>query len=561
MCNLKLERSIIKTMRNGLLVFVALLSFNQLFGQNQESHWIFGFNCEMSFDGNTPVDEGLGQLYVTEGSASIANESGDLLFFTDGGMVYDRNGSPMPNGSEVDGHDSSTQNVLIVPQPGDQDERFYFVFSVPSQMDWGGNFTNSGLGMVQVDMQANGGMGDVIGLGTQLTESATEMLHATWHSNGRDVWVVTHSMNSSNWHAFLVTCEGVEEEVVSESGRFFETDEFASNAIGSVKISPQGNKIAATCTVMDPETSINHQTFVLHGSFDNTSGEVSIEGEVLHLTDSSHQGYGLSFSPDGNLLYYSLLASQCKLYQYNFNAPNLAESQVELASGGGAYANIQLAPNGLVYIARGSGSNFLSAIMNPNVPGLDCNYQEVAVELTGLSSLGLPNVWMFPYPEQFVDVQEQNLNLCEGDQIILEAPQSSGNTFLWSNGSTSQQISVSEPGEHTVEVFNSCHLLSRWIFNVNSIETPDLEITNSIDEPCSGDEVEVSVSSSADWSWSDGTNTNPLPVSNSTGLLLTYSENNCFWERDHQITFFSPPIIDVEENYVLCDYQELTLLV
>lgn len=546
-------------MREVLIFCMLCLCASWLYGQNQESNWIFGFNCELTFENGVPSDQGLGDLYVTEGSASISNAEGELLFFTNGSMVYDKFGAPMPNGSEVDGHDSSTQNVLIVPQPGDTDERFYYLFSVPSQIDWEGNFTSGGLGMVLIDMQANGGLGDVIGAGEQLTNSASEMLHATWHSNGRDVWVLTHEMGSSNWTAFLVTCEGIEDQVVSDSGRFFHQDEFGSNAIGSVKLSPQGNRVAACYTQMDDNTSMNHLTYLLHGAFNNSTGEVSIEGEVLHETETNHQGYGLSFSPNGNMLYYSLLAGTCKLYQYQLNSNDVAATEVELASGGGAYANLQLAPNGVVYIARGSGSQFLSGIMNPDVAGLACNYQEIAVELSGFSSLGLPNIWMYPYPDQSTLLFEETQNLCEGEQLLIGTEDATGNTYLWSTGETTPQIFATEPGEYVLEVFNQCHLLSRWEFLIEQTDEPQLEISSSIDHPCQGEEVLVLVDTETEWMWSTGAVDNPMALTTSSEMLLLFSEGDCSWERRHAVQFHAPPELDLETQYTICDYEDLNL--
>src|SRR5690606_8972518 len=49
-----------------------------------------------------------------------------------------------------------------------------------------------------------------------------------------------------------------------------------------------------------------------------------------------------------------------------------------------------------------------------------------------------------------------NIDICPGSSLPITAP--SGVSYIWSNGSTSASISVSEPGDYYVTVFdsNSC---------------------------------------------------------------------------------------------------------
>ncbi|MDP5100595.1 MAG: hypothetical protein NWQ09_04650, partial [Nonlabens sp.] len=71
--------------------------------QNESSWWIFGDVAGVEFTPNpqnrslsTPV---VNSLYgQEEGVASIADANGNLLFFTNGRSVFNRNGNVMPNG-------------------------------------------------------------------------------------------------------------------------------------------------------------------------------------------------------------------------------------------------------------------------------------------------------------------------------------------------------------------------------------------------------------------------------------------------------------------------------
>ena len=56
-------------------------------------------------------------LFTDEGSASISDIDGNLLFYTDGGNVWDAADVVMPNGTNIQGYNyqgSSTQSSIII---------------------------------------------------------------------------------------------------------------------------------------------------------------------------------------------------------------------------------------------------------------------------------------------------------------------------------------------------------------------------------------------------------------------------------------------------------------
>ncbi|NQX91189.1 MAG: gliding motility-associated C-terminal domain-containing protein [Flavobacteriales bacterium] len=548
---------LLQTVKRSYVRFFFALIASVVCAQLQESHWLFGFNGEVVFNDNIPQDVGTGPLYVTEGSASISTADGVLQFYTDGSNIYDNTGTPMPNGNVVQGDDSSTQNVLIVPQPGDDDERFYYVFGVPSQIDNNGGTVDSGLEVVLVDMQSNNGLGDVVEGPTILTESAAEMLHATYHANGRDVWVVMHEMDSSNWHAFLVSCDGIVQHQISESGRYFESADFGITAIGSLKVSPDGNRIAATYSDFN-EIDLQDSTYLMYGSFNNTSGLVDIQGEVIKYTDFSHQGYGVCFSPNSELLYWSILSNPPGLYQYQLDVPDVAASEYLVSADLGGFGSMGIGPDAKIYIARGGGSQFLSVLNNPDLPGAQVNYEAEALPITGFSSLGLPNLWMYPYPDQSVLEEQEDIDICNGDEVEL-IPEATIGDYLWSTGETTESIVVNETGEYWVEISNGCHLLSRWVYNVTETPKPEIEFEILPNVICEGDEFSVEVILPIEsWMWSDGSLDNPRLFTDEVKPIVL-SEGNCTWEELPELTIETKPTLDFPEFFEFCDDEELRI--
>ena len=422
----------------------------QCWGQGQDSQWYFGNQCWLDFSSGEAIDQGSGPFNANEGSASIADKSGQVLFSTDCTKIYDRNGVVMPNGSALGGHSSSSQGALIVPQPGDKEERFYYVFTVAAEA---GNYdpAHTGLEYVLVDMGLRNGLGDVISAPIELVANTGEKLHAAWHSNRQDVWVVTHTMDSQDYHAFLLTCDGITEHVISSTGRVHAKTSYGEGCIGALKISPDGNRIASSYNgIGNSALELTH--YLETGYFNAATGEIEITDES-NVDAEFAQAYGVEFSPDGSKVYWAIMGGELFLYQYDLQANSLDEGKYQFMLGnpqGHALSALQLAPNGKIYIARTHNGTYLSAIGSPNAPEADASYIEEAVVLSRPSRFGLPNQWMYPYPNVEYEVEEIGIEACQGDLVQLDAPADIPEPYIWSNGQTSSTIHTRDSDEYWV---------------------------------------------------------------------------------------------------------------
>ena len=96
------------------------------FSQGEANIWYFGQNAGLDFNSGSPVALTNGQLGTYEGCATISSSSGELLFYTDGITVYNKNHSIMVNGIGLMGHPSSTQSATIVQKPGSSN--LFYIF-------------------------------------------------------------------------------------------------------------------------------------------------------------------------------------------------------------------------------------------------------------------------------------------------------------------------------------------------------------------------------------------------------------------------------------------------
>ncbi|WP_194767827.1 T9SS type B sorting domain-containing protein [Tamlana sp. I1] len=453
-------------MKNNLLLLLYIVSFTA-FAQNEAANWYFGHNSGIHFDSATNTVTALqdGKLNTIEGCTSISDESGNLLFYTNGISVWNKNHDVMPNGYGLYGDPSSTQSAIIIPKPNDQN--IYYVFTVDDSRNNSG--VKFGFNYSIVDLTLEGGLGDITTKNINLLQDSSEKLTAVLKDcSTKSIWVLTfasytgHAETFDTFHAFEVSNSGVNSTSVKST--------FPKQVIdprGYLKLSPDGLKLAC---------ANSYDGLDLY-NFDVATGKVSNPISLIPINASVP--YGLEFSPDSQLLYAQTSnvlyehdnpdlpeTHRSKLIQYNLASPNIPNSAVTIDDRQLYRGALQLGPNGKIYRALSATYNqglpYLAAINDPNQIGLACDYTHQAINLApGNSSQGLP-----PFIASFFNKQidiinngknSANLDLCEGGSYTLKTDPIPGATFTWSkNGSvlpeTGTSLYVSDSGHYELHI-------------------------------------------------------------------------------------------------------------
>ena len=254
-------------MKTVLSIIILFSLYFAASAQNEMNNWFFAQNLGLNFSTGQPVQVSGGQISRMEGGSAISDENGNLLFYTDGILVWNKQHAVMPNGNGLmGGYSSSTQSSLIVPKPGDS--QHFYIFTADEE---GGP---NGFRYSAVDITLNGGLGDVTVKNILLHSPVSEKIAATKHCNGKDIWVVTHAYGSDAFYAYLVTASGVNTTpVISHTGNFIPVT-YATMA-GQLKISRDGTKIAAA----------NGEIGVDLLDFNNQTGVIS---NPLYLYDNAN---------------------------------------------------------------------------------------------------------------------------------------------------------------------------------------------------------------------------------------------------------------------------------
>lgn len=464
---MRVSANVMKRILKPLSVFI-LISFSVgiCTAQHQETNiWYFGNHAGLDFNSGSPVAINGGQLVTLEGCFSISNSAGQLLFYSEGTTIWDRNHDTMPNGKNLWGHRSSTQSGIAVKDPGNNNR--YYVFTAAAQANIGfAGQPHNGIAYSVVDMNLNGGLGDVdtTQKNIPLVGPATEKLTAVRHCNGTDVWVAAHKWNSNEFYVYQVSATGISAPVISSVGLVHQDvgSGQASETIGYMKFSADGKHLALAC--------FSNMNVAQLFDFQNLTGVVS-NPITLNLPPSSNQyngPYGVSFSPDGSRLYvvwHDYPGSPNIIYQYDMTAGSdsliLASRTMVALTSSKNFGSLQLASNNKLYISNFSyqSSNFighptLGCLNNPNLFGISCGWVPNAVNLdSGRSIWGLPGFIESKFYTYRLNIGNDT-TVIEPFLMTLDADTGFQN-YLWSTGDTTQTIQVSVVGTYSVSVTNS----------------------------------------------------------------------------------------------------------
>ncbi len=464
------------TMKNIVfhIVFFFCIPFI-LQSQGETSNWYFGNNAGIHFNNDGSVTALTdGQLNTLEGCATISDSQGDLLFYTDGSRVYNRDHNLMENGSGLFGNASSTQSAIIIPHP--ESPTVFYVFTVDVTSNEGE--IDEGLNYSIIDLSYNDGNGTVLQKNINLLQDCSEKLSAVIKDcSSKSIWLVTLASENgqestfNTYHAFEINATGVEHNSVKST--FNDID--IEDPRGYLKFSVDGKKMA----------SANMRSGLYLYDFDALTGTVSNQEQIL-INDEHKNAYGIEFSGNGNFLYVhtsndipnqnQIIDHASSLLQFSLSDINTNGSEVVLHKDDIYRGALQLGNNGKIYrtIAANyrTGIPFLGVIDEPNKKGTPANYLHNSIFLEGRNATqGLP-----PFIQSFfstIDLVSNedgttsgSLTICEGESFKLEAEYSPGATYHWSKDGNPFpnpdnhifEVNASEEidaGRYTVEIIPS----------------------------------------------------------------------------------------------------------
>lgn len=367
------------------------------------NNWVFGNQARIDFTGVSLLAPNIinGVLInQPEGCASISDNSGNLLFYTDGQTVWDNTNTPSP--VVLGGNPSSTSSAIILPVPGTPNQ--YYIFCVDSVLLGGGT---DGLSVNTVTVQNIGGI--TVSVATNLATPTSEKVCSTIKDNCVDFWLVTCGRGDNNFFVYDITNSGITQLPVQNPAGSPNIGVY-----GYMKFSKSGRYLA----VANSETNIATTSVEMY-FFDKSTGTISFLYTILipPTAQVNWKGvYGLEFSDNERYLYFSHIilsgaspSTTSEIYQYDLLLRNYVNTNNPIASFNGSFGALQIAPDngsGIVdkpiYITKRGSSN-LDAILNPNNSFPSNNYTSNQINLgAATTDAGLPTL-----------VQTGNCSFCD----------------------------------------------------------------------------------------------------------------------------------------------------
>ncbi len=416
--------------RRLFLIFSIMIFAQVIFSQKESNVWFFGWYTILDFNFDPPKVGPNAKIFSYEASSSLCDKIGNLMFYSNGQEIYNKNFERVKGWSNPGGNWNYThemaQGSLLLPINDSLVFSFALVYTTPN--------TRS-LYLTAINSTLDSGKGEVISGPTKIDSLLTEKMAAVRHADGKKWWLILHKTNTTEFVELLIDVTGGIQRIAYSTGSVHTIDGVAA----TITFNLQGNQFA-TATDLGKIDILG---------FDRCNGLIFIVDSIVKPRIYKYLFYGLSFSPNDRFLYASEAFSDDSawLYQFDLESQNISNSESLIwfkGPPGNDYeviGNHQLGPDGKIYIAHFESDpkirENLGVINSPDSPGLASNFVPYSVSLfPTISDLGLPSFPSGvggPIYSQAADAGPDHL-VCEDTSITLGVPDTSGGRclFWWS---------------------------------------------------------------------------------------------------------------------------------
>lgn len=387
-------------------IFIMILNIQGWGQNNYGNNWLFGIPTTSEISG-THISFGEQFLDVSsiqkemdlEGSVAVmSNSNGELLFYSNGCYIANRNHELMINGDSIGqgflessfcqtGGNPLTQGIIALPAPEDTSKYFLFYTDFSTAYDNTGEYFPLAplkLYYSLIDMNEDNGKGAVISKNQLVIADtlARSMIQAYRHDNGQDWWIVYPKSHSNCYHTILLSAEGIDTTFLQCVGTYWGD----RDAQGQATFSPNGSFYSRA----------NYFYGINLFHFDNSTGLFS---EPLNIPFQQDTFYfsGTVFSPNSRFLY---ITAYSKILQFDVTADDIAASKLVIAeldtpnniNFPTRFNQANLGSDGRIYIAGTTTHTYLHIIHSPNCEGIDADIEQYALEMPAYNSYSMPNI-------------------------------------------------------------------------------------------------------------------------------------------------------------------------
>ncbi len=555
-------------MRINLLLLL-LLNFCfpalQAKAQGENMNWHYGRNLSLNF-GQTPLTLGTSQVNVMEGCSSVSDASGNLLFYTTGFKIWDKNGVEMPNATgllgngpilppQPDPYGSGYKSVYIIKHPGNS-QRYFVVSGDPYEE------SVKKLYYHVVDMGLNSGLGDVVPgqKNIEIMSDVSENLSVIGGADCSTYWLVAPKNGySDQYYTFKIDAAGFHNTPV----------------INTLPMPIYGMKELFLTKNRSTVVGVSN-THLFTMEFDGVNGTLSnLDTISTALNGGQHYNSAPGISKDKTKFYFGngMLGN---LYQVDLNLlPNLTavkNSMTEVIPSPGVFSNIfysRTAPVGdKVYVIHHVYNNngitpHLSSLDNASQPAAQVIYTQSALPFAPPAnpyaiyySLGTDVVINPPSDSLFHTASDTVL--CNQNSYQIHNTNTNASQYEWSTGATTAGITVTQSGTYWVKSTFGCEV----IFDTFRVKFLRPEVSLPEDTTlCMGKSIVIGpVGGNADsYLWNTGATTSTLTVTEPGTYTLEISQQGCTASDTIHVESISSYVTILQKDTLICNSMPIAI--
>ncbi len=439
--------------------------------QNENVNWHFGWKVGMDFR-QLPPTESLSSITTMESSVAVSDAAGNLLFYTTGNRVWDKNNNLMPNGTMLLGNGpmfvgSSKYGTQVIRNPSNPN--IYYVFSADAFEDF-----TSNLYYHVVDMNLNNGLGDVVATEKDilLLNEVSECISVFKGADCESYWLVGLRLGSNpkEYFSYKIDNNGVNTSPVI-------TQVTDSNFFPSYWIQAVGGTGKGIAPNLGGFVIVDFNGFT--GTFSNFDTlKMENVGEIQFSKDLSKLYMLSSIDDEISQFDYTLLSNKNAFRNSKYSIVNNVPSGVLIS-------DLRMAVNGDLYVLQ-IDSNVtnkqakLGRLSNANLAGASTVYEPNYQILN--NTLGIHNYFNLGIDIQINDAKDtifhpmKDTLVCVSESASLHSSNTTAQHYEWSNGTTGATSMISGSGVYWVKAMDFCKVVIDS-FNVEwaayELELPD----------------------------------------------------------------------------------------
>lgn len=514
-----------------ILFLLLVLSFS-VKAQNQNQNWHFGIGISINFN-VLPLTVVQSNVNVIESASAVSDDNGQLLFYTSGHKIWNKNGVEMPNATGLLGNGPFNQNysgsghrsVHIIKHPGNPKQ--YFVFSGDTYEQPTQNLQYS-----LVDMTLDNGLGDVVPgqKNIQIMTNTSEHLSVFRGNDCSSYWLIARAaqpQSSRPVYAFKVDQNGVNPTPVISAPPLY----FGSSGYDELYL------------LNDLETAVGaNGGNVISIKFDGNTGVFSNFQHVPNqINGAGEPNSAFTLSLDKTKMYI-IEAYSSNVYQYDLNQianpAAFLNSRTLAVTGYGTFNrfnSLRAGPDGHLYLLRKTvdpTTSKIARMTNANGPVGNTTYDNNFLNYmhpwgsynTGYFTLGV-DVEFHPPSDTIIHTAIDTM-LCFDESVALQSSITNASSYRWSDGSNQSSLTVAEPGTYWVRSLHNCQTVIDTFIVRNTSFTLNLPADTTI---CEGRSISLDAyhPEVETYTWNTGAATASISVSQAGKYFVSAASNRC----------------------------------